>query len=356
MPKKEFQYLGVVLISILLFLFTFKFCFLFLMPIIISFFIAVILTPIVKWIEKHFKMKKGISLIIVVTLILSIFIGCILGIINWLSSDINKIISDLPQILINLKEIIYEKLDMINKLPFIKTNLEFNSIFSKINFVSYISNLTTSILSISKGIPDLLIKFIFIILFSFFFILKMDNIKTIISNKIPQDFKQNFGKKLKEIVGGYCISQIKMLIIMFFVLLISFLILDIPYTFLLALVTSFLDCLPIFGTGTILIPYVIIKLIYKDYKLAIGLLLIYIITQFIRRIIEPKILGKTIGLDTFTSILCLFLGYQFMGALGLILGVPLGVLVKYCYQLGIFNTLLKNLNVIKNWFIKIIKN
>lgn len=356
MPKKELQYLGIILISILFLILSFKFCFLFLTPLIISFLIAAILSPIVKWIEKHLKMKKGISLIILIAIILAIFIGCIIGVVNWLSSDISNIVSDLPQNLANFEKTISDKLDVINKLPFIKTKLEFNTLLNKIDFTSYISDLTTGIFSIGKQIPDLLVKFIFIILFSFFFILKMDNIKNFILNKIPETFKQNFGKKIKEIVGGYCIGQVKMLIIMFFILLISFIILDVPYAFLLALITSFLDCLPIFGTGTVLIPYVIIEIIYKDYKLAIGLLVIYIITQFVRRIIEPKILGKTIGLDTFTSILCLFLGYQFMGALGLIIGVPLGVLIKYCYQLGLFSKLFKNLNVIKNWFITTIRN
>ena len=57
----------------------------------------------------------------------------------------------------------------------------------------------------------------------------------------------------------------------------------------MAIITAFLDMLPILGTGTILIPYILIELFSKNYGLCIGLLVVYLLSQIIRRIIEPKV-------------------------------------------------------------------
>ena len=348
MPKREIKYLCFVLLALGLLGCFIKFSLSFLMSIIIGFLVALILSPFVKFLTKHLKLKRELSIILLIIGVLGLFISGTTVIINWLTTDVSNLIANLPTDYNKLRNTVIEG---INKFPFIKEKITFGKLLEKIDVGNYISPLVTKILDIGGSLPDILVKVIFVILFSFFFILYMDKIKIQLGNKIPKDLQELFSKKLKELVGGYFIAQGKLLIITFFVLFICFLFLKVPYAFVLALVTSILDSLPIFGTGAILIPYVIIEFIYKDYRLAVGLLITYLFSQFLKRILEPKVLGTTIGLDTFSSVLCLFLGYQFLGVAGLILGIPIGVILKDLYKVGVFNRLVNSIIVIKNWIL-----
>ena len=74
--------------------------------------------------------------------------------------------------------------------------------------------------------------------------------------------------------------------------------------FLLALLIAFLDFLPFFGTGTALIPWALYKLLVKDYRMSVGLIILYGVTQLVRQLIQPKLVGDSMGmqpLPTFCS-------------------------------------------------------
>lgn len=344
MPKREIKYLCFVILAIGLLCGIIKFSIVFLMPIIIGFLVALILSPFVKFLTKRLKLKKELSIVVLIIGVLGLFISGITVMINWITTDVSNILKNLPTDYDKLRNTV---LEVIDKIPFITEKITFGNLLEKLDIGSYISPLVTKVLDIGGSLPDILVKVIFVILFAFFFILNMDKLKSY----VPSNIQEIFNKKLKELVCGYFIAQGKLLIVTFFVLFISFILLKVPYAFVLALITSVLDSLPIFGTGAILIPYAIIELIYKNYTLSLGILVIYVVSQIVKRILEPKVLGNTIGLDTFTSVLCLFLGYQFLGVIGLILGIPIGVILKDLYNIGTFNRLVNSIIVIKNWIL-----
>lgn len=74
-------------------------------------------------------------------------------------------------------------------------------------------------------------------------------------------------------------------------------ILGVSYGPLWALLIALLDFLPVFGTGTALIPWGIIKVLGGEYAFAAGLILIYVLTQVIRQLVQPKLVGDTMGLN-----------------------------------------------------------
>ena len=103
-----------------------------------------------------------------------------------------------------------------------------------------------------------------------------------------------------------------------------------------------LDFLPVFGTGTVLIPWAVIKVISGEYAFAAGLALIYVLTQVVRQIIQPKIVGASMGLPPLTTLILLFLGFKFRGIAGMILAVPIGMVVIKFYEYGAFDSLIAN--------------
>ena len=96
-------------------------------------------------------------------------------------------------------------------------------------------------------------------------------------------------------VGGYFKAQLKIEVWMYLLLVVGLSVLRVDYVLLIALGIAFLDLLPFFGTGTVMVPWALIKIFSGDYKMAIGLLIIWGGGQLARQIIQPKIGGRAWG-------------------------------------------------------------
>jgi predicted PurR-regulated permease PerM len=114
---------------------------------------------------------------------------------------------------------------------------------------------------------------------------------------------------------------------------------------------AFLDFLPFFGTGIVLIPWSIITLIGGNYLRALGFLIIWGVGQLFRQFIQPKIMGESIGMEPIPTLFLLFTGYRVAGVVGMLIAVPLGIIIVNMNEAGFFDTpkysfkiLLKNLN------------
>ena len=123
-------------------------------------------------------------------------------------------------------------------------------------------------------------------------------------------------------------------------LAVGLLVLRVDYALLIAVIVAFLDFLPVLGTGTILIPWAVIRLFSGDTAFAVGMLALYVLTQVLRRVIEPKIVGDTMGLDPLATLLFLYLGFKISGVAGMILAVPIGMLFLNLYEFGAFDSLI----------------
>ncbi len=110
------------------------------------------------------------------------------------------------------------------------------------------------------------------------------------------------------------------------------------YFGLIALGIAFLDFLPFLGTGTVLIPWAIVRILTAQYRTAIGLLIIWGVGQLARQLIQPKIVGDSIGVPPLPTLFLLYIGYKLGGVLGMILAVPLGLLAYSLYEDGAFDT------------------
>ena len=123
----------------------------------------------------------------------------------------------------------------------------------------------------------------------------------------------------------------------------GFLILDVSYSGLWAILIALLDFLPVFGTGTVLLPWAVIMFFNRQFYTGVGLLIIYVVSQLVRQLIQPKLVGDSMGLPPLLTLLLLYIGFRFGGIGGMILAVPVGLMLIEIYKAGVFDSMLEGI-------------
>ena len=197
-----------------------------------------------------------------------------------------------------------------------------------------LDQITAKVLSLASGIltriPDSALGFGTWILASFMISAKLPNIRAWISQKLPESWRQQYlpaVRRLKRSLSGWLTAQLKLTGITFLILCGGFFLLRIRHAPLWALLISLLDALPILGTGTVLVPWSLVNLLQGAHARALGLLGIYAAAALLRSVLEPKFIGKQLGLDPLATLLAMYTGYRLWGILGMLLSPLLAVTV-----------------------------
>ena len=85
----------------------------------------------------------------------------------------------------------------------------------------------------------------------------------------------------------------------------------------IALIIAILDAFPIVGSGLVLLPWAGAMLITGSYVRGLGLLAVYTFVAVFRQIIEPRIVGKHVGLRPLVTLICMYAGTKLFGGMGL---------------------------------------
>ena len=131
---------------------------------------------------------------------------------------------------------------------------------------------------------------------------------------------------LKETGLGYLKSQGIIICANWFVCSIAFMLIHNPYFILIGLVISLVDALPILGSGMVLCPVGIYYIFHNNFPYAAILFAAYIITVFVREILEAKLLGGNMDILPFFMLLSIYIGLKIFGITGIVLG-PFGVVI-----------------------------
>lgn len=191
--------------------------------------------------------------------------------------------------------------------------------------VAYVLSLAGGVLS---HIPDSALSLGTAIISGFMISAKLPKIKVWITARLPLEKLRPLLqalKRMKTAVGGWLLAQVKLMGMTFAILAAGLLILRIPYALLWALAISFIDALPVLGTGAVLLPWALICLLQSETARAIGLVGIYVVISVTRSVLEPRLVGKQLGLDPLVTLMALYAGYKLWGFGGMILAPLLTV-------------------------------
>lgn len=336
----------------------------FFMPFVIGWLIALIANPLVRMLERRLKVaRKHTSMLLIIAVLASI-IGGIYFVGMKAVQEAGSLIEQAPELYSSFREDFEEAGEnlslIIEELPesVQKGISDFQNSLGDVvgTAVGKISQITVDqASSLAKNLPSILIAIIFTILSAYFFIADRDKILEFGREHTPQIIQEKWKmleRCFKSIFGGYFKAQFKIMGVVFVILFIGFLILKVDFAIVVAFLVSLLDMLPFFGTGTALIPWALFKILSGDMKYAVGLVILYLVTQLVRRIIEPKVVGDSIGIDPLWTLICMYTGYRFAGVVGMILAVPIGAILVNFYHAGVFNSTIRNLQDAIDDFLK----
>ena len=335
----------------------------FFMPFVIGWIISCIANPLVVFLERKLKIRRKAGTVVVIVCVIAAVIGIGYGVGIILFRQISGFIGEVPEMWQNVQQD-FDKLGRVinqflgTKAP--KLTDAMNNLGNTIG--EMIANLPKSLdFSTFEGmgsmvgsIASMIISVIMCIMSAYFFIADREWVSSFMNRYLPKSVSHKydvFVSSIKQAVGGYFKAQFRIEVWMYVLLLAGFTVMQVRYGLLIALLVAFLDFLPFFGTGIVLIPWALVTLIGGNYLRAVGFLIIWGAGQLFRQLIQPKIIGDSIGMEPIPTLFLLFVGYRVAGVGGMLIAVPLGIIIVNMNEAGFFDTpkysfriLLRNLN------------
>ena len=191
------------------------------------------------------------------------------------------------------------------------------------------------------SIANVAVSVIMAMLSAYFFIADREWIYEALEKIVPKGIAQKYGVfygSLRQAVGGYFKAQLRIEVWMYLLILLGLTLLKVRYALLIALLIAVIDILPFFGSGAVLVPWAIVTALGGDYARAIWFLVIWGVGQLFRQLIQPKIMGDSIGMEPIPTIILLFIGYKAAGVIGMLVAVPIGIIVVNMNEAGFFDT------------------
>lgn len=328
------------------------------MPFVIGWILSVIAGPLVTFLEKKLKIMKRLGSAITIILVLALCIGLIYLIISQIWEEISVLIRNFPSMYHDLERglsqigtqgnALFERFpeQIQNSWATLMNNLDDTAS----SLIGRIGEPTIEVAgNVAKRIPSVLIGTIVAFVSAYFFIADKENLGEWVKKVVPKSITSRLllvGENLKYAMGGYFKAQFKIMGVVFAILLVGFTLMQIRFSILLAIAIAFLDFLPFFGTGTALIPWAIYKFLVGDYKMVAALVILYGVTQLVRQLIQPKLVGDSMGLNPLYTLFLLYLGYRVGSVLGMIFAVPIGLILLNLYQAGAFDYILNDVKIL----------
>lgn len=330
----------------------------FFMPFVVAWIIALLASPMVKFLEDKLRIKRkaGTACVIIAVIALIILIGY--GIAAFLIDQIQGLMHDLPDIWeglqIQIDEISRSFSRLAASLPK-DVQESWAYFFENVETFlgEWVAGLGTPSMSwlgnMAKQLPNLFVAVIMCLVAAFAFTAERTNMRNFMQDYMPETLKKYWDMiqvSLSGAVGGYLKAQLKIEFWIYLILTAGLFILRIDYAPVLAIFIAVLDFLPVFGTGTILCPWIVFEIFSRDYKLAVGLAVIWGISQIVRQMIQPKIMGDSMGMHTLPTVFLLYIGYKVSGIFGMIVAVPIGIIFVNMYQAGVFDTIVNSFRIL----------
>ena len=301
------------------------------LPFLLGGALALAAEPVVHFLCSRFHLPRGAAAGIGISMAFSILVLVLLSLGALLFKELSNLAGILPQAQEMIRDGLTSLQDFLLSLAgrapdgiaalLTQTVLE---LFS--GGTALLSRVTDKLLGIATGLlgmlPDGALGFGTGLISSFMISVKLPKIQTFLRQRIPETWKKRYLpaiSTMKSSVLCYLKAQGKLMGITFLILAAGLLLLRIRLALLWASLIALVDAVPLLGTGTVMLPWALVCLLQGDHVRCIGLLAVYASAAATRSILEPRLVGKQMGIDPLLTLVALYLGYRLWGVLGMFL-------------------------------------
>lgn len=288
-------------------------------PILLAYLVS---KPLSRMTKRWHGSIRTFVIILCILLILLIGVG-IVGLLGYMivqqASGLFDVMKDATAILDKASETItYEPLRAL--IPWVNDNL--SKILSTIGTMA-----TSAALSSAKAAAKGAVFALFFSLSLFYFSTYADQVENA-RKKVLQSIGDYLGFQDFDAVRTNAVKSVlqylrAQLILMSITFVISVVLLGfyrVPYFPLVALGIAIIDAIPLLGPAMVYAPWIGITVLSGNIRLAILLGIAYAVTTVTRQVLEPRIVSGSFGINPLITITAMYLGYSFMGVIGLFAG------------------------------------
>lgn len=339
----------VILAGALLLIFVLPKSIVFLWPFVAGWIISMMAHPVIEYLEKKVKLPKKFGSAILIAAVITGIIVVLYFAVRGIALQVIGFIQDAPDICheIMRQGMIFQKKieQFLSILPpsfgkqFDQWSGSIGELFKKAASSAGDYGVAHAD-GVAKGVTSGLLGLVVMLFAAYMFSLEREKLIAWYEKCIPGFVKHKINVFMKNSVGvlvSYCLAQLKIMIVIIAILWIGFFIAGIGHSFTYSVLVGIVDIFPILGTGTVIIPWAIFKLITGDIKTAVILLIIYAICLVLKQVLQPKMMGDSMGISALTTIFLIYVGLKFGGLGGMLLALILGMFVINLYRLGVFD-------------------
>lgn len=303
-----------------------------LVPMMLSGFMYYLLRPLVSFLERH-KLGRGLSILLIYLVAVGLFI--LFWVLVWptLREQIQNFIDNTPYLVQGMQ-------DQFNKLQndpslsrFFKGDTDVAARLSEyLNAgITWVTNSMTNLIGVVSSIVVVIATLPIIL----YYMLKDGHkLSPILQSLIPKKYRKEGQEMLKDIdsaLSGFIVTRVLLNVVLGIMLYIGFLIIGLPYSLLLAVISIPLNFIPYVGSLLAAIPVVIVGFIDSP-SMAIWSLVIIVVAQQIQdNVLSPIIYGKSLDVHPLTTVLLVLIGGDFFGIIGVLIALPVYMIIKIIF-------------------------
>lgn len=303
-----------------------------LFPFFVAFIVTMLLRPVVRFLHDKLKFNTRIASVILVVL----FYATIGVVVVWLIIEIISFIADkvkdLPELfqvqvrpfLVNLFDEIQKILHNFDPEMAIDFDDTADSLLSTLGsmVMSFSGKFVGKLTDIAVSVPSFLLNIIIMVIATIFLLVDYESIQKFVKHQLPDKTNKllhNVSVHLGKVLKKYILSYSLIMLITFFEIFTGLSIIGVKYSALIAVLIAIFDILPVVGSGLILFPWAITNFIIGNIGMGIGLAILWAVVCIVRQIMEPKIVGSSVGVHPFLTLFSMLAGNFIYGGIGILL-------------------------------------
>lgn len=321
MKAKYFKLAG---IAVLIFL-GFRYILPLFLPFVLAYFFAKMVSPIISFFEKQLHWRHRVSVLLVVFVVflaLAVFAGYM---ISLAISQIMLLLQKLPVYQQMISKTLEEMCCHCDRVLELVGGTSYRYVEHQVQ--SLYHTIGTEILPRMSGYVTQMFRWVFTAA-SVVFIFIISTVLILFDDTFPRirGKLRPFAMRLRRAGLVYIKSQGIIFFIIATVISVGLAFMGSDYAIVLGIGISIFDAFPVVGSGIILVPWAIIKILGGNYYAAAILITVFAIAAFLREVLEPRLFGKELGLKPFYVLISVYVGAELLGLAGVLLG-PIGLTV-----------------------------